>query len=410
MTYRLVLALLSLNAATVAAGDWPCWRGPGGQNHAEPAQNLPATFSATEHVLWKSPVPGRGHSSPIVVGNQIFLTTADEQRQVQSVLAFDRNTGKERWQTVVNTGGFPGQIHSHNTHATPTLACDGERLFALFNNHGHAQLTALALDGRILWQIVAGDFEPERYKFGFAPSPLLFGPLVIVASEFEHGFLAAFDRISGKEAWRVSREGIISFSSPIIARAAGREQLLLSGGDHLRSFNPLTGVLLWQAPGCSKATCGTAVWEAGLAFASGGFPEHETICTKADGSGEVLWHNGENCYEQSLLAHAGYVYAVDNDSIAFCWRASDGKEMWKHRLGGKVSASPVLADGRIYQINERGTLYVLRESAEKYDLLLKTQFGDEAFATPAICGGRMYLRVADRSASERQEFLYCIGQ
>lgn len=407
----LAIGLLWLWTATVTfGGDWPAWRGPGGNNVAEPGQNLPARFSPTENIIWKAVVPGRGHSSPIVVGSQVLLTTADEQRETQSVLAWDRLTGTLLWKSEVNAGGFPKQIHKKNTHASPTLACDGERLFAVFNNHDVAQLTALSLDGRILWQVSAGPFAPVKYQFGFAPSPLVYKSLVIVASEFEDGFLAAFDKQTGREVWRVPRTGIISFSSPAVGSVAKRDQLFLTGDDHLRAFNPLSGKMLWEAPGCSKATCGTVVWENGMVFASGGFPESETIGVQGDGSGTVVWSNKVKCYEQSLLAHQGFVYAVDDNGIAYCWRARDGKEMWKHRLGGSISASPILVDGRIYQSNESGRTFVFREAAEKFELLAENQLGNEAFATPAVCGGRMFVRVADSRSGQREETLYCIGQ
>lgn len=402
-------ALLTLFSQVLRAEDWLAWRGPNGNGVAQPGQNLPHKWSETEGILWKAPIPGRGHSSPIVVGDLLLLTTADEEALTQSVVAYHRETGAPAWSAVVNVGEFPTEIHKKNTHATPTLASDGERLFAVFHNHGQAQLSCLTLSGEILWQIAAGPFQPERYEFGFAPSPLLHQGLVIVSAEFEHGFLAAFDASSGREVWRVARE-LTSYSSPIVAPLAGRDQLLLSGGNRITSYDPLTGETRWEADGASAATAGTVVWDGEMAFASGGYPESETIGVLADGSGRTVWRQPVKGYEQSMLAHEGHVYLVSDSGIAHCFRASDGEEQWKQRLSGPVSSSPTLVDGVIYVSNERGTTYVFRATPERFESLAENQLGDEAFASPTVCRGRMYLRVAETTDRVRRETLYCIGR
>ena len=137
------------------AGDWATWRGPNVNGIAATGQTPPVAWSDSNNVIWKTPVPGRGHSSPTIVGNQIFLTTADEQTQTQGVLAFDRATGKQLWTTPISKGGFP-ETHRKNTHATPSVACDGERLFVSFHHHSNIQVSALSLDGKVLWQRTVG--------------------------------------------------------------------------------------------------------------------------------------------------------------------------------------------------------------------------------------------------------------
>ncbi len=391
-------------------GDWPSWRGPQGNGIAAAGQTVATSWSETENVLWKASVPGRGHSSPIVVGQHVFLTTADRARQVQSVLCYDRANGEKLWQTDVNSGGFPEQIHKKNTHASPTLACDGQRLFAVFHNHQAVQLTALDLAGKILWQKNAGPYRPQRYRYGYAPSPLLYQSTVIISAEYERqAFLAAFESKTGQEVWRQPRPATVSYSSPIVARLAGQDQLVLSGGMRLSSYNPQTGKPLWSTRCIAPATCGTAVWDDDIVFASGGYPQRETVGVRADGSGKVLWKNNKKCYEQSMLAHDGYVYAVDDGGIAYCWRATDGEEMWKQRLGGSVSASPILVEEMIYLSNEAGTTFVFKADPQKFQLVAKNQLGDEAFATPTICGNQIFLRVAKRKSGRRQEMLYCIA-
>lgn len=392
-----------------AETDWPWWRGPFRNGWAS-ATPVPTRLSETENLVWKTPVPGRGHSSPTVVGERIFLTTADESQQIQYVLAFDRKTGRQLWQREVNRGAFPARNHPKNTEATPTVACDGERLFATFYNHDAVQLLALNLDGQLLWSKTAGAFRPQRYEYGYAPSPLLYRQMVIVAAEWDgNSFLAAFDRVKGDQLWRTPRPNNISFSSPVVAKVAGKDQLLISGADKVWSYNPANGKLLWSTPGTTAATCGTMVWDGNIVFASGGYPKSQTLAVLADGSGKVLWSNNQKCYEQSLLAYQGHVYGLTDQGVLYCWNGRTGKEMWRERLAGPVSASPVLAGGHIYWANELGTLYVFKPNPQKFELVAENQIGNDAFPSPAICGGQIFLRVAQRDGNQRQEYLCCFA-
>jgi outer membrane protein assembly factor BamB len=394
-----------------AETDWPWWRGPARNGVAAAgAPPPPVRWGETENVVWRASVPGRGHSSPIVVGDRVILTTADEATQVQSVVAFDRRDGRQLWKTDVSRDGFPARIHPKNTHATPTIACDGERLVALFFNHKSIQATALGLDGKQRWQTKVGDFDYKRYQYGYAASPVLYrGTFVVAAESEEQSFLAALDRATGKPIWRAPRPANTSYSSPSIAHVAGRDQLFLSGDNKVCSYDPATGKELWSAPGTTDATCGTIVWDGDVVIASGGYPKAQTLAIRADGSGTVLWRNGQQCYEQSLLAHQGHVYSLTNTATLFCWRVSDGAEMWKRKLRGPVSASPVLAGGHIYWANEKGTTYVFKPNPEKLELVAENVLGDESMASPAVAGGQLFLRVARRGGGGREETLYCVG-
>ncbi len=394
-----------------AETDWPWWRGPSRNGIAPERARPPVRWSETENIVWQTPVPGRGHSSPIVVGNRVYLATADQAKQTQSVLAFDRRTGKPLWTTVINRGGFPARIHPKNTFATSTIACDGERLFVTFHNHETVQAAALDLDGKPIWQQVVGPFNPERYQYGYGPSPTLYGETIIVAAEYDGpSYLAALDRRTGKPVWRTPRPTNISYSPPIVAHVAGRDQLLLSGADKVVSYNPETGAELWSTPGTTAATCGTMVWEDDIVVASGGYPKAQTLAIRADGSGKVLWQNSQKCYEQSLLAHAGYVYGLTDGGTIYCWRLGDGQEMWKRRLHGPVSASPVLAGGKIYWANEHGVMYVFKPNPQQFELVSENQLGQSSFASPAVSGRQLFLRVASETADTLQETLYCIGE
>lgn len=392
-----------------AKNDWPWWRGPLRNGVADQVA-VPVTFSETDHVIWKTRVPGRGHSSPTVVGNRVFLTTATTADQIHEVLAFDRTTGKPLWRKEVNRGGFPAKNHPKNTEATATLACDGERLFAAFYHHDKVVAVTLNFAGEVVWEKEVCRFRPKTYEYGYAPSPVLYQNTVLIAAEYDgESFITALDRQSGDRVWQAPRPTMITFSTPMIAHVAGKDQLLISGAQKVSAYNPATGKPLWSVDGTTFATCGTMVWDGEIVFASGGYPKAETLAVKADGSGEVLWRNNQKCYEQSMLAHEGYLYALTDNGVMFCWRGTDGKEMWKERLKGPVSASPVLANGNLYWANELGTLYVVRANPEQFEKVAENQIGSDSFPSPAVCGGQIFLRVGKGTGKERQEWLYCFG-
>ncbi|MEO1524072.1 MAG: PQQ-binding-like beta-propeller repeat protein [Planctomycetota bacterium] len=393
-------------ASTVSQADtqWWRWRGPTGANHAAPGASGPARIDRSS-AAWAVKIPGRGHSSPIVVGDSIYLTTADTRAGTQSVLSFSRE-GKADWIQRVHQGGLPTENHPKNTEASSTLAFDGEALFGSFYNSGAIVLTKISTDGKVLWQKNVGGYEPRQYKYGYAASPLLYGNTVIVVGDFDGpGFLAALDRQTGETVWKIRRPGRLSFSSPIVTTIAGREQLLLSGADMVASYDPNNGALLWKADGATTmATCGTMVWDENRVYASGGYPKAETVCIAADGSGKVLWSNSTKCYEQSMLAHDGYIYAVADNAIAFCWRASDGKTMWRQRLGGRYSSSPLLVGDKIYVFNESGVGFVFAANPRGFEGITQAKVADEVFASPVVVDDTMYLRVADNQG-QRQESL-----
>lgn len=391
-------------------GDWWWWRGPTRNGKAAAGQTIPTSWSRTDNVVWKVNVPGRGHSSPTVVGSLVVMATADESAQTQSVVAFDRETGKRKWMTELSQGGFP-KTHPKNTHASTTVASDGKYLFAVFHHHDELTLHALDFEGHEVWKRDIGRYAPRRYEYGYAPSPLLMGSLIVIAADYEEGgYIAAFDRKTGEPTWKTERPAKLSFSSPVLADVGGKEQIFLSGCEIVASYDPKTGQQNWAVPGTTMATCGTMVWDGDAVIASGGYPKSETICVKADGSKQVLWTNNQKCYEQSMMAHEGYVYALTDKGVAYCWRVSDGEELWRERLSGPVSASPVLVGDKIYQANEKGEMFIFKANPSQYEEVARVTLGDESFASPAVCGNRLYLRVAHNERGKRQEVLYCIGQ
>ncbi len=390
-----------------AATEWLQWRGPTGNGIAEASARPPLEWSETNNVRWKALIPGRGLSSPVVVGDLVMVTTATDDGQF--ILAYSRADGSIRWKERLHSGGLPEKLHRKNSAATPTPASDGQHLYVAFHNAGKVMLSAMTLTGEVVWQKETGPYECD-YGYGYAPSPTVFGGSIIVSSEFTaDGFLAAFRTSDGGEIWRTERRVKTSYSSPIVARVGKMDQLLLSGADRVCSFDPGSGKLLWAVDGSSKATCGTMVWSSDSVFASGGFPNKETIAIHADGEPRVLWRNGDMSYEQSLLYHEGHLYAFNDGGIAVCWNALTGEERWKVRLGGPVSASPILAGGRIYAMNERGITHVFLPNPDKFTKLAENQLGAEGFATPAFVDNLIFLRTADAS-EERREWLYCLGE
>lgn len=386
---------------------WHRWRGPFGNNHCAPGATAPHTITP-DHYLWITPVPGRGHSSPIVTADSVFLTTAEATSETHSVLAFERLTGRPRWTRIVHQGGFPDRNHPKNTEASSTLAFDGQHLFAVFYHAATLQLTKLTPEGAIVWQQNLGAYHPKKYEYGYAASPLLHGDHIIVAGEWDgDAFLTARNRTNGREAWRIARPRNISFSSPIVAHTGGRQQLLISGAERVSAYDPDSGEPLWETPCTTAATCGTMVWNDQFVFASGGYPKKETACLDA-ATGEIVWTNAQKCYEQSMLQHDGYLYAVADSGVAYCWRADDGRTMWRQRLGGDYSSSPILVGESIHVFNEQGEGFAFRATPEDYQELGRSKVGDDVFATPSVVGNTMFLRVAKRTAAGRQESLIAI--
>jgi outer membrane protein assembly factor BamB len=416
-TLSLIASLIVLLAVAAAAPaqDWLQWRGPTGDNHAAAGSTAPTTWSEDAGLAWKTPVPGRGHSSPTIVGDRIYLITADADAQTQSLLIHDKQTGELVREVLTHKGGLPANIHPSNSHASSTVASDGERVFVLFLNENAPVVTAYDLNGEKLWQEPVGAFDPQQFQFGFGSSPQLVDGVLVVATEYDgpESGIYGVDPKTGKQVWKTPRVKDLSYSTPSVTPVGDGKQLLMSGNSQLASYEPATGKVLWTLDNEStKATCGTMVWDEdlGLAFASGGFPDAFTLAVKLDGDHKVVWRNGIKNYEQSLLVVDGYVYASADRGIAYCWRGSDGKEMWKERLGGKFSASPVLVGKTIYATNEEGTTHVYEANPEKFVRVAQNQLGDSAFATTTPADGRLYHRYAKTEDGKRQEYLVAIGE
>ena len=391
-----------------APTDWPWWWGPNRDGIAAATQKPPLKWSDSENVLWKSPVPGRGHGSPTVVGDQVFLATADHEHEIQLVLCYHRQTGKLLWQTEVHRGGFTKKGNDKSSLASATVACDGRRVFVNFLHDGAIYTTALSRDGRKSWQTKVADFVVHQ---GFGSSPTLYRSLVIVSADNKGGgAIAGLDRATGRVVWKQGRPKLPNYTSPIILSVAGREQLLLTGCDLVTSLDPLTGKKLWETKGSTTECVTSIVTDGQLVFTSGGYPKNHVSAVCADGSGKTVWENKSRVYVPSLLVRGGCLYAVLDAGLAVCWKCDTGEEVWKGRLGGTFSASPVLVGEHVFATNESGRTFIFKATPEAFDLVAENRLGNEVLATPAICGGHIYLRVAILEQGRRQEMLYCLGE
>ncbi|GIW82470.1 MAG: serine/threonine protein kinase [Gemmatales bacterium] len=387
----------------VADTDWPWWRGKNRDGHASD-QDVPTTWSTEKNILWKTDLPGRGHSSPAIWANRIFLTTADDQSQRQQLLCLNRQSGTIEWTRTVHEGGFM-RMHSKNSQASASPACDADRVYVVFNNDGAIVATAYNHDGELAWRKSVGNF---RSKHGYGSSPVLFQSLLIVAGDNDQaGFIAALDRKTGELVWRKSRPNEDTYATPVVARVAGRDQLLISGAGIVASYNPVTGEELWRCSGPTATCANTVAFFDDYVIASGGYPDKEILCIRADGRGDVtdshiVWRSRNGVtYVPSPVCHNGLVYIVNDNGIATCFEGRSGNQLWSQRLGGSFSASPVLVKDKLYVPDETGKLFVFK-AGRQFELLAQNDLNDGGFASPVICGNRIYLRTLHA--------LYCIGE
>ncbi len=406
--FMCILSPVQAVPVTAAAGDWPCWRGPSHDGHADPTQKLPPSLDPARHTLWEASVPGRGHGSPIVVGDRVYLVTADEKRKTQSLLAYERKTGAPAWSRVIHSGNFAPRINQKATHASNSPAYDGKRLYVSFVNNGAAHTTAVSLEGDIVWTTRMTDYVVHQ---GYGASPMVYESLLLVCADNKKaGAIFGLDRESGKVIWRVERPRIPNYTSPIVHRLGGRDQLVLSGCEKVMSIDPRNGSVIWEAKGSTQETVTSAVTDGERVFISGGWPKNHVHAVESDGSGRVTWRNISRVYVPSMLVTGGHLFAVMDGGAAMCWDCKTGKRRWKGLLGGTFSSSPVLVGDRIHVINENGNYFEFEANPREFKIVHRSQLGEKVFATPAYCGGRVYVRVAVFDHDVRQEKLICLGE
>lgn len=400
--------LFSAALTPLQSADWPWWRGPNRDGIADGNQSPPLKWSDTENVIWKAAVPGRGHGTPIVVGQRVYLTAADQEAQEQLLLCFDRASGKEVWRSIVHQGGLRIEGNRKASLASTTPACDGRQLYVNFLNDGAVHTTAVDLEGNLVWQQEISDYVVHQ---GYGSSPAVYKGLVLVSADNKGGgAVAGLNAETGDFVWKHERPDKPNYPSPVVMHVDGRDQMVLTGCDLVSSYDPLTGDILWEVEGATTECVTSAVTDGRHVFTSGGYPDNHISAVAADGSGKLAWRETIRTYVPSMLIHDDHLFAVLDAGIAVCRVAATGEEVWKARLSGTMSSSPVLVGDRIYVTNERGLTFVFEASTEQFRLLAKNQLGDNVFATPVICDSRIYMRVAHTTEDSRQEFLYCLGE
>ncbi|WP_231617627.1 outer membrane protein assembly factor BamB family protein [Novipirellula aureliae] len=411
------MLLTVLLPSLLAAEDWRVWRGPTLNNHTPESaiDSIPLTWSPSENVLWKSPIPGMGHASPIVVDKSIYVLTHESDTKTISLLRYDLDDGKRSQRVVLHEGVVPpNYMHNKNTCASGTPSSDGNAIFVVVQVNDSIQASAVSLDGKILWQRSVAPYRvSSKFWFGYGASLLLLDDSVVVAVDIDNDDrgLYALAKDSGEQRWKVTRPKFTSYSSPILANVGDRQQIVISGGSQVASYDPKNGKQIWAVPATTDTTCGTVVWNHSMVFASGGYPDSGTFgIAVSNDRAEIVWENKVKCYEQSMLIAGDYLYGIGNNGVGYCWRASDGTQMWRQRMKGPHSASPLLIGDRIYASNESGETLVFRASSDHFESLAENRLGDISFASPIYADGKLILRHGSRESDERKEYLYAIGK
>ncbi len=382
-----------LAAATVSrAADWTEFRGPGQQGHSD-EQGLPLTWSAEEHVVWKTDIPGLGWSSPAIAGGKIWLTTGVDDGRSLRVLRLDAASGALDQSIEVFAPAEPGSVHTKNSHASPTPVIDGERVFVHFGSHGTA---CLSRDGEILWKAKL-DYN---HRHGPAGSPVVVGDLLVIACDgTDIQFVAALDKTTGKEVWRQPRgEGRMAYSTPTLAAVDGKPIVVSCGGEFVIAYTPESGVERWRFryPG-GYSNVPRPVTGFGLTFVSSGYDTPVFYALPLDGTGElgddrVAWKTTKAVPRNaSPLLVGDELYMVSDNGVISCLDARSGAVHWQERLGGDCTASPLHADGRIYITDENGVTKVIAPG-KTFQELATNELPGRTLASLATADGAIFLR------------------
>ncbi|MDP6035451.1 MAG: PQQ-binding-like beta-propeller repeat protein, partial [Verrucomicrobiota bacterium] len=347
--------------------DWPMWRGLHGDGHAKAVKGLPLKWNDSRNVIWKIALPGRGHSTPTIVGNRIYLATAETEKQVQSVLCFEKATGKLIWKTPVHKGNFVKGGNKHKSDASSSVVCDGTQLYVSFPNNNKIHTTALGMEGKVLWQRAVTDYVIHQ---GFGTSPTVYRDVVVAKADSKEigGAVVGLNKKSGQIIWKINRPKYPNYTTPVMVTAHGKLQMVFAGAELITSIDPLTGKKHWEFPGSTQECVATAVTDGKRIFVSGGWPKNHIAAIEADGSGKITWQNSARVYVPSMLMKDGHLYAAMDAGFAACWDSATGRELWKERLGGAFFASPVLVGERIYATNLAGKTFVYSTNPKEFRL------------------------------------------
>jgi outer membrane protein assembly factor BamB len=442
---RLFAVLLVLTfAVTVRAENWPAWRGPR-LDGSSLEKNLPIKWSVTkdkktkqetmENIAWRAPIAGNGHSSPIVHGDFIFITTCLVDEQKRMLLCLDRVSGKLLWEREVARSPLEPR-NKLNSYSSSTPVTDGKLVYVTFlrlRNKTESdgpptkpreksrvpadqvpEIVVAAYDftGKKAWEHVPGRFYSTH---GFCSSPILHKDKVIInADQDALAYIVALDKNTGEEAWRIDRPNRFrSYCVPLIVEAGGRTQMVLSGSQTVTSYDPDTGAPIWNIKGPTEQYVASLVYGDGLFFLTTGFPEFHNMAIRPDGVGDITkthihWHEAKTTsrkasYVPSPLAVGKFFYLVSESEPGFlsCFESQTGKRTIYKELGRHHSGSPILADGRVYMTDDDGITYVLAGNG-KFDVVSRNPLDDKCYSSPAVSQGQIFIRTA--------HYLYCIGK
>lgn len=417
--------LTAASAPTAESVHWPSFRGPNASGIADGLE-LPTLWDAPAgtHVDWKTAIPGLGHSSPVFWGDRVFLTTAvsddpssifvhgidgriDRRSDLSThsfyVYAIDRKSGEVLWKNEVHRGVPRIQRQRKNSYASPTPVTDGKHVVAYFGSEG---LYGFDLEGKLLWKqdlgvIDAGASYDDTYDWGPASSPIIYDDLVIVLGDQQAGrsFMAAFDVRTGEPAWRTKREVISSFSTPSLYEDDDHVELITNGAEWMHGYDPRNGKELWRLPGSSKNTTPTPVVWNDLVFIVSGYRIKPMFAVRPGGEGNiagtefVAWSTSrDGSYMTTPIAYGDYLYTLQDNGVLTCYGARSGERVYQERVAaGAFSASPIVADGRLYLSSEDGDVFVVRTGPE-YELIATNPMGEVIMATPAAAEGQLLIR------------------
>lgn len=380
----------------LGAQDWAGWRGPKGDGTSAET-GFPTRWSPTENVKWKVPIPGKGHSSPVVVGERLFLTTCIEDSGERKLLCLSTSDGGLLWEKTLVTAPLERK-HGLNSFASSTPVSDGKRVWVAFLEGSKFQVFCLDLEGKLVWTASPGSFSSVH---GFCSSPVLWKDTVIFNGDQDAvAWIVALEKETGKERWRADRPNKTrSYVPPVIFEAAGKPQLVLSGSKCVASYDPDTGRQIWILDGPTEQFVASLVYAEGIFFVTGGYPKHFLIGIKPDGEGNVtksheLWRETKGVsYVPSPIAWGPHFYVVSDGGQASCLDAKTGKRQWMEKLGPHHSASPVAADGLLYFTDDKGATYVIKAGAT-FQLVAKNEIGEECYSSPALSRRSIYIRGA----------------
>jgi len=380
-------------ALLFVAADWPQFRGPGGTSVA-PDSNVPTTWNVKpdqkQNVAWQVDLPGRGPSSPIVVGDRVYVTCSGGVKQDRLyVVCFDTKTGKERFRREFWATGRT-LSHPQSANAAPTPASDGKHIFAFYSSN---DLVCLDLDGNLMWyRGLTFDYPKAGNDVGMSSSPVVAkGTVVVQVENFGDSFAAGLDVATGETRWRIDRKAVSNWCSPTVLRGKdGQEVVLLQSPNALTAHDPVTGRQLWQYDANCSSIPSSVGLDGRVYLPANGI----TVLDLSEGTAPKLaWDsNTLNPSAASPIIHQGRIYTMNGTGVLTCADAADGKSLWQLRIGGKFWGTPVLAGKHMVCVNQDGKAKIVLLGDSKGEIIGESDFGETVQASPAVAGNAIYVR------------------